>query len=189
MKQSATLIALLISVNGLAQVKTEVEKRIDSKDVPQKAIRWLNDAYEKVDKVKWYYEETTGKASYEAKLKWNNRNHSVEFNTKGVIEDIEIYMDWDELPDYVRRNVIHYMDSAFTKYNIRKIQQQWTGEPDDLEDAIDEHETEDITTRYEIEFYGKNENHNELWEGLFDHMGILIEQRIIKLLPTDNLNY
>ena len=79
--------------------------------------------------------------------------------------------------------------SNFLKYRIRKIQQQWTGTPDDLEDATDENEIDNITIRYEIEFYGRNEEERSLWEGLFDNRGNFIEKRKVILRPTDNLNF
>jgi len=147
------------------------------------------DAFEKTEKVKWYLEETSGKLSYEAKFKWDNRAKSVEFNSEGIIEDIETAMEFNELPIHLRQNLLDYFNTNFIKYDIRKIQEQWTGEPDDLEDAVDEDEIEDIVIFYEIEFYGKSESGKALWEGLFDADGQFIKKRKIILRPIDNLTY
>jgi hypothetical protein len=42
---------------------------------------------------------------------------------------------------------------------------------------------------YEIEYYGKTDKDNTLWEGLFDANGRLIEKRSVNLKLTDNLDY
>jgi hypothetical protein len=189
MKTLAVLFFVLISIPNLSQEKIERERRIDRSEVPRKAIRWFQDSYEQAKKVKWYFEESTEGNSYEAKLKWNSQRHSVEFDETGVIEDIEVEIAWREIPVDAGRKIQSYFYGNFKKHKIRKIQRQWIGEPEDLEDAIDEGEVEEVETRYEIEFFGKNEKGRELWEGLFDSEGDLISERIVKLRPTDNLNF
>lgn len=183
------ILFMIVSLQVHGQGKSEVEQRINVDEVPARAVEWMKDAYEGARKIKWYYEETSGLKSYEAKLKWKDYLHSVEFDTSGNIQDIEITIDWKELPCQVQQNIMHSLDSTFNKYSIQKIQRQWTGKSDDLEDAIDENETEEIDTYYEIEYYGKNDAHDELWEGLFNANGTLLHQRIIKLKPNDNLNF
>ena len=172
-----------------AQQKVEREYRIKRQKVPKEARNWLDDAYEDHGKVKWYQEQTETATYYEAKLEWEDHTHSVKFNSGGLIEDIEIEMAWEELPDQLQARLRDYFESGYQKYEVRKIQRQYTGSPDDLEDAIDEHETDDVTTRYELEFYGKTDSQDELWEGLFSDDGELIQKRVIKLRPVDNLIY
>lgn len=189
MKTALGIILLVFSATLSAQEKVEFEQRVNTREVPVTALDWLNDAYEKARRIKWYYEETSGLTSYEAKLKWKGHLHSVEFDTSGIVQDIEISIEWQELPEQTRQNITSYLDSAFSKYRVQKLQEQWTGAPDDLEDLIDEEERDALTTRYEIEYYGKNEAHDSLWEGLFDSEGIMLNQRKVKLRPTDNLNF
>lgn len=189
MKTALRIILILFTVSINAQDKSEKEQRVHIKQVPGLAVEWFNDAYEKKRKTRWYFEETSGQQSYEAKLKWKGHMHSVEFDTSGVIQDIEIGVEWHELPVLVQENITLHLDSAFQKYRVQKIQEQWTGTPDDLEDLIDEGERDDLTIRYELEYYGKNESADELWEGLFDTDGFLLQERVVKLRPTDNLNF
>lgn len=157
--------------------------------MPRAAVDWLEDAYEEARRIKWYYEETSGDRSYEAKLDWEGHMHSVEFDTAGVIQDIEISIGFEEMPAAVRSKIFTFLDITYQKHRILKIQEQWTGAPGDLEDLIDEAEQENLTTRYEIEFYGRNEKEDEVWEGLFDAEGRLLEKRIVTLRTTDNLNF
>lgn len=188
MKAKAILVALLLSSALQAQTKAEKEERVKASVVPALAREWLEDAYENDPRVKWYREVTSGHKSFEAKFRWKGHRHSVEFDTTGTIEDIEIEVSWKSLPAELRDSLQSYF-STYQKYQIRKIQRQLTGEPEDLEDAIDENEREGITVRYEIEFQGKTEDQNELWEGLFDEKGNLLRRRKIVLRPTDNFNY
>ena len=175
--------------------KIERESRIKEGEVPEKAIEWSKDAFEGLGKIKWYRElssesenEAT-KESYEAKLYWKGKYHSVEFDKNGNIEDIEIIRSWRELSEEVREKLEEYFKEEYDKYKIQKIQIQYTGSSDNLEDIIDEEEFEDITTRYEIVYYGKNSENKYLWEGLFNETGEFIEKSRIVQRPTDNLNY
>ncbi len=186
-----TIFLYLIFLTSLvfAQDKTEIEQKIRSGEVPIAATEWMKDAYESARRVKWYYEETSGVKSYEAKVMRKGYNHSVEFDTLGIIQDIEITIKWTELPPEVQSNITSCLDLVFTRHSIQKIQKQWTGDLEDLEDLIDEDEEENLTIRYELEFYGKNESRDELWEGLFDNRGMILQKRVIKLRPVDNLNF
>lgn len=188
-KSFSILILIIPFCYCFAQEKNEVEKRIKVKDAPQEAKTWLKDAYENQRKTKWYYQTDGNEEGFEAKLKHKKHLHSVEFDTTGEVRNIEILMAEEEVNKKVMQNIHSYLKSNYNKFKISKLQIQYTGEGDDLEDIIDEDEFEDITIHYEIEFYGKSDTEDELWEGLFDAEGQLIERRKIVLKATDNLDY
>jgi hypothetical protein len=185
----ALLLVNLSSADIKAQEKTEREYGIKKRDVPKPSIEWMQDAFEGFKRIKWYYEESSGKNSYEAKLNWKGYQYSVEFDTTGSIEDIEMIIPLEELPGIALDNITGWMNSSYEKYRILKIQKQYQGDPDDLEDLMDEDETEGIEVFYEIEFHGKTETENELWEGLFDSQGIHIQTRKIVRNPSNNLEF
>ena len=189
MRTLFSIFAVMFSSIIFAQEKVEIEDRINAEEVPKEAILWFRDAYEDATRVRWYIEKNQDSKSYEAKLKWKGQKHSVEFSETGTIEDIEVLISWERLSTSTREALQEYFSSHYEKYRIRKIQRQWIGESDDLEDAIEEGEFEEVETRYEIEFYGRTSSQKELWEGLFDIDGHLIQRRIIKLRPTQNLIY
>jgi len=172
-----------------AQEKDEVEERIKKSEVHPKAIAWLKDAYEKRRKVKWYYQTDGKEEAFEAKLKHKKHLHSVEFNTDGIVQNIEVLIKEKEMDRTVFGIITDYMNTTYNKFSFSKIQIQYTGSEDDLEDVIDENEFEEISISYEIEYYGKTDTQNELWEGLFDQDGKLIVKRIVKIKNTDNLDY
>jgi hypothetical protein len=172
------------------QTKVEVEKRIKKSEVPVEVLDWFEDAYQDINKVKWFYQTDGDKKSYEAKLKHKKRKHSVEINPDGNIINIEVTVNFDDIESIAKQQIETYFKNTYSKFKIKKTQIQYLGSNDDLEDMIDENEmSEDITTNYEIEFYGKNEKGKELWEGLFDSKGELINRRKIKIKSTDILDY
>lgn len=184
------IIALLFFSLALSgQVKYEQESRVKKRDIPESARKWLNDAFEGNKTVKWYYETTPTSNSYEAKFCWKNYDYSVKFDTKGHIIDIEKTIDLAEIPKSARSNILSYFEEHFQRHRIMKIQEQSTGDEDDLEDLIDENEEEGITRRYEIEFHGVNAGENKLWEALFSSNGEFIMQQEINLPPSFNLDF
>jgi hypothetical protein len=173
-----------------AQEKNEQEKRISKKEVPAEVKSWLNDAYEVKRKVKWYYQTDGEKQVYEAKLKFKKQKHSVEIKPNGEVVNIEVEIDFDAIQIKAKQKIKNYYTAHYNKYNIKKVQIQYTGSNEDLEDLMDEDKLDDdIEINYEIVFYGKTETEDELWESLFDANGNLVLLRKIKLMATDNLDY
>ncbi len=189
-KRIFIILGLLVChLTGSAQDKIERERRIGANDVPKPAVEWLNEAFDGEKAVQWYEEQSNGTISYEAKFNWKNEFYSVEFDREGQIEDIEIVQRWADLPEKVQNEMNKYFEKNYSRHRMEKIQLQYTGSADDLEDLIDDDKFEGITTRYELEYYGVSDEGKHIWEGLFDDKGQLIQKRKVILRPTDNLNY
>lgn len=184
--------SILFALTGftlLAQDKTEVERNVSASEVPSVAQEWLHETYASTHRLHWYLEISSGKTSYEAKFRHRGAWHSVEFGEDGALQDIEIIVGLNDLPETARRGMATYFDTTYTKHSIRKIQQQLTGPPEAVRAVIQDEPAGEVTCRYEVEFYGKNHQSKALWEGLFDDQGQLQERRRIVLRPTDNLMY
>jgi hypothetical protein len=169
-----------------SQEKTEKESRVKSGEVPEAAREWLKDAFEKVRKPKWYVELSQVGKSYEAKFRFQGNFYSVEFDSVGNIQDVEIEIGQAEVSEEVWYQIQSYFDSQFELVKVAKIQQQFTGSKSDLEDFFDEEELEGITVRYEIIFEGKK-GLWELWEALFDESGKFISKLKVQIRLNDNL--
>lgn len=112
----------------------------------------------------------------------------MEFDPAGVIQDIEVELSFEELPAETGQAIADYFSSSYRSHDIKRIQIQYTGSADDLEDFIDEDEDAGLTLRYEIEYTGADSDApSTYWEGLFDEAGALIQRRKVILPPTDNL--
>ena len=191
MKLLATfLVCYLIgsTTSAFAQQKHEVERGVREEAVPAPALGWL-DQIAPEDKVQWYFEETSGKKSFEAKYKKNGTRYSVEFDTTGVLEDVEIIKRWGDLAPELQQELLKHFETTYRKHKIRKIQQQISGDEQVVRKWLLDGNAPDIVYRYEIEYYAKSENGKALWEGVFDDKGVELSKRKVILRPTDNLNY
>lgn len=182
-------LALLICSSVVAQDKEEREWRVKSKTVPKQAMDWFKDAYEIPKKVKWYKEQNETGLFYEAKLNRKKHRNSVKFSEAGEIQDIEIELKLDELESGLASAIDKRLDSISSSYRIIKLQQQWTGEADDLEDLIDEKEKENLTTKYEVELFIRSGKEAGYYELLFSDKGELLLKRPIKMNTADHLQY
>lgn len=185
-----TVWSLILSISLVtAQEKVERESRIREKHLPEAAQAWFKDAYEQAKRVKWFQEENEEGTFYEAKLKWKKQKHSVKFTSAGAIHDIEIETGMEKLPPSVKGRISSALDSISDQYRIQKLQEQWQGDSDDLENLIDEHERNDLTLRYEIEIFipkGDGLGYHELH---FSESGGFITMRPIRMNTADHLQY
>ena len=184
-------IVILILTFGIfpfcfSQDKIEKETRIKPREVPSEAKIWLQDAFEKIQKPKWYLEYSQNGKSYEAKFHYQGHFHSVEFDSLGSVEDVEIEIDHSEVSGDVWKVIQSYFESEFEQVKVEKIQRQFSGSKSDLEDFFDEEDADGVTTQYEIVFQGKNEEWS-LWEALFDDSGKFISKLKVQIRPSDNL--
>lgn len=189
MKTFATIAFILLQLCVQAQDKEEREWRIKSKQVPSAALQWFKDAYDSPKKLKWFAETNESGSFYEAKLKWKGKLHSAKFSEQGSILDIEIVMELSEVPESARTSISAVLDSISKGYRILKLQEQWTGNPEDLEDLIDEQKTMGLQRHYELEVFfreGRQAGHREL---LFSELGALKSIRGIKTNTTDHLHF
>lgn len=181
---------MLLPLETLAQDKFEREKRVKASSVPAKARDWLDDTFESVKSPRWYQEISESGYSYEAKFQWRGHYYSVEFDPAGRIQDVEVELPFEELPAETGRAIAAYFSSNYRSHDIKRIQIQYTGSAEDLEDFVDEDENAGLTVRYEIEYTGADSDApSSYWEGLFDDAGTLIRRRKVIMPPTENLIY
>ncbi len=186
--RSAFLFLLFFwtSFSVFSQEKIEREVKVKPSQIPDSAKKWLSDAFEGLKKPKWFVEYSqTGKA-YEAKFLWKKYFYSVEFDSTGRLQDVEIELSKEEVPLNSWNQIQRYFSEEFKEVSVQKIQRQLIGSESDVEDFFDEDKSEGITIRYEIVFEGKNDSW-QVWEGLFDEFGTLISVIKVQLRPTDNL--
>lgn len=184
-----SFIGMLVCFSGqtMAQEKTEREFRVKASEVPDAAKEWVTQAFDPDNKIKWFYEETSGKSSFEAKFSHNSLDHSVEFDPSGMIEDVEVQISWTELPQKIQDAVTTFFEAKFSKYRIEKVQVQYAGESKEMIKWAKTASLDLIQIRYEIEFYGESETDKKLWEGLFDKNGNMLNLREIILPAANNL--
>ena len=174
---------------GFSQVKYEKEYRIKENKVPKNIKSYLSEIYFK-NKIKWYKDEALSKYTYEAKTHHNNLNFSIEFDSLGIIEDVEFKIEWKNIPELIKKNIEFYLDSIYQKKKIIKVQIQYTGKPESLINILkDLNQNQRLTRKYEIVLKGKENKKYQMMEYLFSNEGKFEDKAIIIMKNTDNLEY
>lgn len=168
--------------------KQEIEKRVKPNVVPANAVNWIKKVKIKKKRLRWYFEVTSGKKSYEAKYVHKSQLYSVEFDTLGNIEDVEVLLKKRELDSKTMELIESTIDDRFLKFNIVKIQVQYMGAGDDLLQWMNGGQVS-VNKQYEVEFEAKEDGVWRMYEGTFTAKGTLVNSREIVVRSTENLNY
>ncbi len=180
---------LLGNISVFGQVKLERESRVKTAQIPAKALEFLAPVSNET-KIKWFFEENLQQNSVEAKYQLKRQKYSVEFDTAGNIQDIEIIKKSKELPNPVINQIYLYLDKQFKKYTIRKIQIQFTGTPSTLQSlSAGKIDANNYTVKYEIVLKGVQRKGVKLYEFLFDQHGKFLNVAEIILENANNLEY
>jgi hypothetical protein len=159
-------------------IKYEKEIPIDSHLVPLKARTFIQSL--NVETVNWVKEINFDRRSYEVKALWNKLPASIEFDSTGVFEDVEITIAEKELPAAIRKNIRQALKQNFAQFKFAKIQLQFTGSHDALIKRMAQNDKQaEATIKYEIELYGKIKTAWRMYEYLFDRNGRLEQKREI----------
>ncbi|MDO1451197.1 hypothetical protein Q0590_33295 [Rhodocytophaga aerolata] len=174
---------------AFGQTKFEKESRLKIRQVPLQA-RLFVDSLGFQQKVKWYYEQNLQGNSIEAKFKVERKLYSVEFDTVGNLQDIEIGIGWQDMPAATIENICTALHAQYTSFTIHKIQVQYKGEPSALLSLLNKRQTEEpYTTNYELIVKGRIGRNVKLYEITFNQLGILTDTAEIIFRNTDNLQY
>lgn len=192
MKKLLTLCISLCWLTSLfGQGKYEKEYRIAEAKVPQLALSYVA-GFDFEKKVKWYREENLNTASIEAKTKHQKQGYSIEFDTTGQLQDIEIKIDFQQMNTSAQKRICEALNKEFDRYKIDKIQKQYTGPATTIQTYIKQMppvRPADILLQYEIILEGKKEKTIRLYEYTFTEQGQLVGKSRILLRNTDILEY
>lgn len=184
------LIPLIFIASLLTgQEKLEREYRLKIEEVPLEAIAFVNT--DKVEsKIKWYFEENLKGNSVEAKFKFQKKKYSIEFDTSGLFQDIEIKIDFTNIPESVKKEMRSAIHEKFEKSKIKKVQSQYAGPIQSFEQFITIINPESsLQLNYEIVIKGQIEGTWNMYELTFDKLGNLKNTYLIIQRNTDNLEY
>lgn len=160
--------------------------------MPQAALDILQETLPVRTKKLRYYQELDGShMSYEAKFRYHRRPFSVEFDKYGVLEDVEVGMDFNTLSVETRNNIKKYLEKECETFKVLKCQKQFKHIGDNpqrtLNNALHNKESDNIF--YELEADLRMEKGWSSYEILFDESGRFISKRRIVNQPLDNLLY
>ena len=105
-----------------SKIEIEIEERIEKNKVPLLAQKFI-DSLHFSSKIKWFLEQDTRK-TFEAKVNEKGKKYSIEFDSLGQIEDIELDIEWNQIPLFTQNAICEKMNVDFEKFKIKKIQIQ-----------------------------------------------------------------
>lgn len=174
------VLFLLIAPLGMAQNKYEREFRIRKSQFPAKAYDLIQDKISDAKRLRYYKEIDSTKISFEAKFKKDRLWYSVEFDEQGALEDIEILIKPVDIPADVLAKIQRYLDREYTKYKIKRLQQQYRATPQvsvekTIKDAFQNLMLPSLN--YELIVAGKQDRSYLQFEILFDAQGNFLNKR------------
>lgn len=174
------ILILLVAQCIWSQSKNEKERRIQFETFPQNAQTLINTFPEKVKRIRYYKEIDGDKESYETKFKYKNHWYSVEFDSVGLLEDVEILIKKRQFPDVVIARIKSYVEQQASKFDFIKIQEQYPYHKNSSEtlflNSIFENRTT-IASNYEIIIALKIKRQWQLQEITFDTKGKFLKSR------------
>jgi hypothetical protein len=179
-----TLALFLFTNTTYAQEKIEREYAIKSTQVPKPALEFIHQVFEN-SRIRWYAEESQKGRSIEAKLKRDGTIYSIEFDTDGKPQDIEMLIKFKSLPEKLCLAIQRTLEAEFRRIKIQKVQRQWTGPAPTLQLLLAKKKPIALyTTRYELVIRGTKDKSTSDYEVLVDDQGMLI--RTSKIIYGDN---
>lgn len=178
-----------VATNLVAQDKYEKESRIKTEEVPINAKAFI-DSLRLDTRIKWYKEEGIETKSIEAKFRLKKVQYSIEFDTHGIIEDVEIEVKYGDLQTNLKDKIVSQLNQDCSKHKITKVQMQFTGSKNDLFLQLQSGNNRDkLTTLYELIIQCNQKNAVDLFEYLFDQQGNLISKSKIIFKNSSHLEY
>lgn len=188
MKKIKLTICFIIILNFcFSQIKYERESCIKIGDVPNKAKLFVDSIAGK-ERLKWYKEDNIIKTSIEAKFKIEGKKYSVEFDTLGNLEDIELLVKKDDIKRDILNKIRDNLKEEYLNYKIIKIQKQYKGDIKDVV-IVFKNNNDKYLSGYEVIVRGKTRKDVYLYEYFFNKKG---DKKIVKkiiLKTTDHLDY
>ena len=186
------LFLFLFPAIYFSQSKNEKEERIEQSEFPEVAQTYFNSISHGVNYLKFYRETDGNRKSFEAKFKINKLYYSVEFDTLGKLEDIEIVIKEKYIPHNALTSIMSYFDTNFKKARLIKIQKQYVNYTDKPDKEFIQHIVDnpnDKHTHFEIIAEIKTKEDHELREFTFNRNGTFEKYRKVTSASYDHALY
>jgi len=182
-KELLLIPIFLFILSARGQEKMELERRITVDEFPQEALLEINPYLEDAKAVKYYQESDGSKFSFEVKMKKAKLRYSVEFDTQGLLEDVEIGINEVDIPTASLTAIKEDLNKRFSRFKIRKIQQQYRHTSDKavsetLHEAFQNLLLPDL--RYELIVGGREGKVFQSYEMLYNAEGKFLNKRIVR---------
>lgn len=105
----------------LGQEKRESESCIMQEEFPVKAFSKMAPYLEDAKRIRFYREFDGDKTSCETKFKKGRLFYSVEFDSLGILEDVEFVIEENDIPETSWGLMLEYIANNFNRARIKKF--------------------------------------------------------------------
>lgn len=133
------------------------EKGISKKNVSPKITEFLSQNYPTAKGIKFYEEREKDKLFIESEFEVGEDEYSLKFHNDSIYE-VEIELDFKQLPNAIQQSITNQLDSLFVKYKITECL---------------EVNPNTVNSLYEIYVRSKSKNASGEFEVCFDKNGVL----------------
>lgn len=172
---TTVVFIVLYSCQIHAQHKYEREFRILKSQFPADAITLINNNVQDVKRLKFYKEIDSTITTFEAKFKKDKLRYGIQFNADGALENIQFLIKPTDIPNETFIRIKSYLNNTFSKYRIRRMQQQYSS-INDITEKVFENAFQNLilpTINYKIIVTGKKDKGFTDYELLFNADGDL----------------
>ncbi|MGV6830641.1 MAG: hypothetical protein ACWA5P_03640 [bacterium] len=178
------LIIFLIVFSTLnwsySQNKNEREFRIKEEALPTAIKETLSLFPKNTKRLKFYKEQDGEKESYEVKFKFQRQWYSVEFDTNGILEDVEVLQPKSFFKTNADSKILAYFKSKNSSFKFLRIQKQYVYDSNESLETflIDVFNSQpNRASNFELIILEKSDNSSQLYEYVFDAKGKFISKR------------
>lgn len=175
-----------------AQTKNEYEERLELQNFPETAIAVINTLPTRIKRIKFYKEQDGTKSSFEAKFKYKKQKYSIEFDSMGTIEDVEVTLNTKKIEGKTATNIKAYFKENYTKSKLIKVQQQYVYNPTLSAESFVKNilnKTSTAKINYEIIAEVTANSKRAVKEFTFDGNGLFLNLRIVIPSSYDHVLY
>jgi hypothetical protein len=120
MKKVAVVFTLLLLASSL--VAFGQEKRLSKKKVSLPILNHLKTNYPDASKLKFYKEKTGENTFIESEFWDKGKKYALKFLKDSLVE-VEIFLEFKEIPTPIQKAILSTLDSSFTHYKILESQE------------------------------------------------------------------
>lgn len=170
MKKYLKCLGLLFFLAGNLTAIAQ-EKRLKDNKVPEVIKTYLKASYPGAENLKYYQETEEGNTFIAAEFKQDGKEYALEFLPDGKLHEVEIEVEFQQLPEEVRNQIGSKLKQQFTKYRILECEIVNPG----------------ASALYELNVKGYTSESRKFYEMYFDEAGQLVKSSEIILKPIQTL--
>ncbi len=170
------ILLVLWSLPASAQIKTEREHRIKRSYCPDPVLKFVEDHFDAVRRVKFYRETDSSGTRFPVKFKKARLHYTAVFDGEGQLLNIRFRIREVDLPREVYSSVLQTIGGKFARFRIRSMEQEYTPAPDEAPESLIRNAFQNLllpSITYRIMAGGRLNGQYEEYVFLFDSEGRL----------------